>query len=249
AAQRRVHQRARSRAVGSVPWPAALGTPPWTAAREARFPGVRYRSVPLDDAADGARHLLAAAHGATLAGVPVPLYTGGDLGHGLTTAVPRHVVLALPAEGTGRGLDGGGRRALDVYEPSSATVRQVALEDLVGRQGPRPALGGWSHVCWVLLPERIAPVGADVHTGTTHPNRRRDMSIGADTGPVQDPEEHEPTPDTVADPEDYDPQLEVEDPVREADPADVAEQTLELPDDDEAPEGELGAGAPDDEPA
>ncbi|MFD1504391.1 hypothetical protein FE374_04915 [Georgenia yuyongxinii] len=160
AAQRHVRTRTSAAALGPAPWPGSLGTPPWTAAREARFPGVRYRSVPLADTTARARTLLTSVHGATLAGVPVPLYTGGDLGRGLTTAVPRHVVLAVPppAAAAHRGHDDAGRPVLHLYDPASGRVYPVLLDELLDREGPHPALGGWSHVVWVVLPE---PVHAD----------------------------------------------------------------------------------------
>ncbi|WP_226925522.1 hypothetical protein, partial [Georgenia thermotolerans] len=158
AAQHHLKRRTGARALGPAPWPARLGTPPWTAAREARFPGVRYRSVPLDDASTRAAALLTSVHRATLAGVPVPLYTGGDVRRGLATAVPRHVVLAVPppAAAAHRGHDDAGRPALHLYEPAGGRVHEVPVADLLGRTEPHPALGGWTHVVWVVLPE---PVG------------------------------------------------------------------------------------------
>jgi len=157
AAQRHVKWRTGARALGPLRWPAALGTPPWTAAREARFPGVRYRGVPVDDASPAAATLLARVHGATLAGIPVPLYTGGDLGRGLAGAVPRHVVLAVPppSDVPHRGRDQAGEPVLHLYDPSDGRVHQVLLADLLGRTSPHPALGGWTHVVWILLPSSV----------------------------------------------------------------------------------------------
>lgn len=174
AAQRHLHARTTARALGPLPWPRALGTPPWTAARAARFPGVRYRSVPVDDAAPAAAHLLASVHAATLAGVPVPLYTGGDLAQGLAAAVPRHVVLAAPppADLPHRGYDDDGARVLHLFEPSSGTVRQVRVAELLGRTEPHPALGRWTHVCWVLLPHPVADAAGAGQTGGNRRTRR-----------------------------------------------------------------------------
>ncbi|WP_447925584.1 hypothetical protein [Georgenia muralis] len=153
AAQVRIKERTSARALGKLSWPASYGTPPWTAAREARFPGVRYRGRPLDDTSARAAVLLARAHAATVAGIPVPLYTGGDLGGGPATAVPRHVVLAVPPPpGPGRGHDEHGRPVLHLYEPSSARVYRVLVAELLGRTEPSRALGGWTHVSWVVLP-------------------------------------------------------------------------------------------------
>lgn len=53
-----------------------------------------------------------------------------------------------------------------------------------------------------------------------------------------DPDEYTPGPDSVTAPEEYEPEVTVDDPFREANPADVAEQAIELPDDDGDPEGD-----------
>ncbi|MFC4554279.1 hypothetical protein [Georgenia faecalis] len=149
AAQHRVKEATARRALGPLPWPRALGTPPWTAARAARFPGVRYRVRPVDDGAAGVHGVLAAVLHATRRGLPVPLYTGGDARSGLGAAVPRHVVLAVPPPPEARHRDSA---VLDVYEPSGGAVHRVPLAALVGRTRPHPALGGWTHVCVALLP-------------------------------------------------------------------------------------------------
>ncbi|WP_298459446.1 hypothetical protein [uncultured Cellulomonas sp.] len=148
--QRALQGASTRRALGPVGWPRALGTPPWGAARVARWPGVRFRAHLLDDT-DGP-HLDAAldrADAALAAGVPVPLFTGGDLGTGLTTAVPRHVVLLVPGV---RPTDDGTHPGYAVLEPGQGRVHRVGRDRLAAPGGPHPALGGWSHVCWVLLP-------------------------------------------------------------------------------------------------
>ncbi|MGC5629407.1 hypothetical protein ACPYO6_14330 [Georgenia sp. Z1344] len=154
AAQRLVKAATSHRALGVADWPDSLGTPPWAAAREARFPGVRYRWTPVDDRSERAAHVLAAVHSATLAGLPVPLYTSGDLGGGLGKAVPRHVVLARPAQdrGSGPGLDASGAPALTIYDPSRGLDHLVPVADLLARSTPLKALGSWSHVVIALLP-------------------------------------------------------------------------------------------------
>ncbi len=144
--QTAVHRRSTARAVaGLLPWPRSLGTPPWGAARVARFPGVAYRSVPVDDTRpDEVDDLLARVDAALDRGVPVPLYAGGDTRDGLAAALPRHVVLAV-----GREEDG-----YRVYEPGAGAVLPVAREALRHPTGPQPALGGWTHLAWALLPVR-----------------------------------------------------------------------------------------------
>jgi hypothetical protein len=143
--------RSNSRAVlGRLRWPQALGTPPWGAARVARFPDVTYRSVLVDDnRSDEVAVVLARAARALDRGVPVPLYAGGDLAMGLATAIPRHVVLL-----TARTADG-----FTVYEPSTGRLLPLTTEEVTNQGGSVPALGGWSHVCWALLPVRPTPVG------------------------------------------------------------------------------------------
>lgn len=141
--QRDYRQRGQKRGIGPFPWPAALGIPPWTLAREARFPGVTYRPVPVDDATVKGRNVLAAVWNATRAGIPVPLYTGGNMSGGLARAVPRHVILAVPH---------GNEASLRLFDPGSGALYTVPLADLAGRTTPHPALGNWTHIVWALLP-------------------------------------------------------------------------------------------------
>jgi hypothetical protein len=162
ALQRLLKARTSRAALGPLPWPGGLGTPPWTAARDARHADVRYthRIVPGDGEQDP---VLAIALRAAAAGVPVPLYTGGDLGTGWRTAVPRHVVLLARVgapSGDGRGADPFAGRWCSVYEPSSGSLHTLRVEDLVRgaaagaepAKGVRRALGGWPRVDWALLP-------------------------------------------------------------------------------------------------
>lgn len=154
-AQRAMLRATARRALGPFPWPVAFGTPPWTAARHARFPGVRYVQRPVDDGDRAAMdRILAAIRAATARGVPVPLFTGGDPAHGLETAVPRHVVLAVPGGGSS-GLPGawaGDAGDLSIYEPTTGRVHRVPPTALVARREAHPALGHWPHVVWALLP-------------------------------------------------------------------------------------------------
>ena len=142
ALQRVLKRRATSIAGAGVPWPGALGTPPWGLARTARFPGVAYRHHPVDDADAGhLREVLDRIGAAAARGIPVPLYSGGDTSRGLATAVPRHVVLAV----------GSTPRGLRIWEPGEGRAHTVSRADLA-RGEPRRALGGWSRVVWVVLP-------------------------------------------------------------------------------------------------
>lgn len=146
AVQLALHHRSTARAVaGLLPWPRALGTPPWGAARTARFPGVRYRSVMVADTrADEVAAVLARLDDALDHGVPVPLYSGGDLRGGASAALPRHVVLAV-----GRTPDG-----YRVYEPGAGAVLPLPRAVLLHPDGPVPALGHWTHLTWAVLPVR-----------------------------------------------------------------------------------------------
>lgn len=141
-----IHDRIRRRAVGPLSWPKQYGSPPWTLAREARFPGVEYIARAVDDRTDRGRAILNAVWHANAVGIPVPLYTGGNIGQGIDRAIPRHVVLAVPPAGHSR------ERRLRIYEPSSGMLHDVALDDLHGRTSPHRALGNWTHVVWAVMP-------------------------------------------------------------------------------------------------
>ena len=142
ALQRVLKRRATSIAGAGVPWPGALGTPPWGLARTARFPGVTYRHHPVDDADAGhLREVLDRIAAAAVRGVPVPLYSGGDTRRGLASAVPRHVVLVV----------GSTARGLRIWEPGEGRCHTVSRADLARRE-PHRALGRWSRVVWVVLP-------------------------------------------------------------------------------------------------
>lgn len=139
ALQKVLHRRSNAGALGPIPWPQSLGTPPWGLARVARYPGVRFGHTMVDDTdrlelAD----VLATVSGWVSRGVPVPLYAGGDSDTGLQATVPRHVVLAVGVRPEG----------LEVFEPSAGRLR---LLEHAG-SGPRAALGGWSHLVWAVLP-------------------------------------------------------------------------------------------------
>lgn len=132
------------RALGPLRWPPSLGTPPWGAARALRFDGVRFRAEMVDDAdREGTALQLARAAGALAAGLPVPLYTGGDLGGGLSHAVPRHVVLLTGFSSPDR---------FSVYEPGHGLSTAISRSEILARGGPHRALGGWSHAAWIVLP-------------------------------------------------------------------------------------------------
>jgi hypothetical protein len=176
AALQRAVKRASTRgALGPLPWPGALGTPPWGAARTARFPGAAYTSVLVDDTDRG--HLAAVldrADAALAAGVPVPLYTGGDLATGPATAVPRHVVLLVPPRSDRPTRHGEDHPAYTVYEPAGGRLHAVTRGQLLAPSGPREALGRWAHVCWAVLPVAQPP-------GAVRPTAVRPAAVGPAT--------------------------------------------------------------------
>ncbi len=141
--QRVVKHRTNRGSVLGLPWPASLGTPPWGAAREARFLGAPFRQRLLDDTDTSDLAAVLEEIGRALdAGVPVPLYAGGDSTRGWATALPRHVVLAVE-----RRPDG-----LLLWEPSTGKLLPVRTADLLHAGRPLAALGGWSHLMWAVLP-------------------------------------------------------------------------------------------------
>lgn len=146
AAERAVHDLARSGGLGPLPWPRALGTPPWGAAAALRFRDVELTHTPVNDRdVARTRRVLEVVRASTDLGICLPLYTGGDASNGLAAAFPRHVVLAVPAPRAPAG-------ELRIFEPSRGRTYAVATEALLARSRPHAALGGWSHVCWALLP-------------------------------------------------------------------------------------------------
>jgi len=147
AMQRDLHASVCRRAIGPFPWPRRFGSPPWALAREARFPNVRYSARAVDDRTANGKALLNAVWHANAAGIPVPLYTGGNVGEGYDRAVPRHVVLAVPPAEPSAGLL--------IYEPGSGHLYEVAIDDLVNRTSAHRALGGWTHVVWAIMPSPV----------------------------------------------------------------------------------------------
>lgn len=112
------------------PWPRALGTPPWAAARQLAWTAqAAYR---IEQVRWSRRGGLASLHGAVATGLPVALYVG-------TPTLPRHVVLALPAP------DG----RLRAWEPSSGRTARVDHDAFVA--GRLRGLG-WPVPWFVVAP-------------------------------------------------------------------------------------------------
>ncbi|GAB4063411.1 hypothetical protein GCM10028777_06440 [Angustibacter speluncae] len=121
-----------------LPWPIALGTPPW-GLRDAlddlgRARGVRFEVTRVDGTRAGeVDAALARVDAAVARGIPVPVYVG----NGLT---PRHVVLAV-ASGPGW---------VDVYDPGHGGRSRVEREAL--RSG-RARVSGWD-LLWAVVGPR-----------------------------------------------------------------------------------------------
>ena len=120
----------------SLPWPRALGTPPWGARRElelgAARRGTRYT---IDVLRTDHRSELVAAFDTLVdvvaEGEPALLYVGNTLS-------PRHVVLVLPGDGD---------HMLDVYDPGTGLVDHLRRDTVVER---RLHLSGWD-VPWMSV--------------------------------------------------------------------------------------------------
>lgn len=151
AAERDVHRRTNA-LIGpggflQLPWPRALGTPPWGARREleagAAARGSRYRNRWVRPSARRVAEGLTRLADSVGDGTPGLVFVGNRW-------LPRHVVLVI-----GSAFEIGAAeitRTLTVYEPSSGRVLNVPVADLVDR---RTALAGWAFT-WAV----IAPIGA-----------------------------------------------------------------------------------------
>jgi len=113
-----------------VPWPPALGTPPWAVASALQgIEGVAYRARIVRWSASSAYAVVVTA----LATHPVALYIGSSL-------MPRHVVLAVSAGASG----------LSVYDPASGALVTVTQEAFAGSS---LRVAGWD-VPWFVVAAR-----------------------------------------------------------------------------------------------
>lgn len=123
----------------SIPWPHAVGTPPWGAKRELEYaaarPGAAYamRFVRL-----GSSDALRDAHRdlgrLVREGLPALLYIGNAW-------LPRHVTLVLPGDGDA---------LLDVYDPATGSVTELAADRFASRT---LGIAGWN-VPWIAVQPR-----------------------------------------------------------------------------------------------
>lgn len=115
-----------------LPWPRALGTPPWAVAHQmsgsSGISGARYST----------RVVLPGRRPATLAGIRdavsaghvVPLFVGNRW-------LPRHVVLVLDDD-------------LNCYDPASGRLIQMVEQSFLRA---RLSISGWSHPWFAVLPD------------------------------------------------------------------------------------------------
>jgi hypothetical protein len=113
-----------------LPWPRALGTPPWAVARAmSSFAGVPYSStlVPFHSRAKLFSRLSAA-----VGTRPAPLFVGDW--------IPRHVVLAVAPTDDG----------VQVYNPAHGNVSEMTRADFGA--GKLTTFGRWTRPWFVVLP-------------------------------------------------------------------------------------------------
>ena len=177
--QVRIQRAMNARGLGVLPWPKALGSTPWSVARQMTeivrtcTPGGgrrRYTVRWVSDHGPAWGSEVASIREVLAGGLPVILVTGGplvldDVAEGeptvgsrlrtslaRTPAVPRHYVLALPWQAIEQ--DDPGEGSAHIYEPSSGSVRPLDLTAVRDphRPGPRE-LGGWPRILAIIAPE------------------------------------------------------------------------------------------------
>jgi hypothetical protein len=115
-----------------LPWPRALGTPPWAVAHAMQsYAGVPYRTRVVRLGSRDA--VFSAVVAALAAGRPCPLYVG-------STWLPRHVVLAVEPSPQG----------VLVYNPGRGSINELTRESFVA--GALKIFGRWTHPWFVVLP-------------------------------------------------------------------------------------------------
>lgn len=131
----------------NLPWPHALGTPPWGAKKELEH-GAAGKDAAYAMRLVGFRSgkALREAHrvlvGRVREGLPALLYIGDRW-------MPRHVTLVLPGDGpAGDAHNGAG--VLDVYDPATGSVTGLNPDHFATRT---LALAGWN-VPWITVHPR-----------------------------------------------------------------------------------------------
>ncbi len=118
-----------------LPWPSALGTPPWAVARAMQsFSGLAYRTRVVRFGARDAD--FAALVSALTGGRPCPLYVG-------STWLPRHVVLAVEPSADG----------VRVYNPGRGSIDELTRSSFLA--GELTIFGRWRHPWFAVLPGTV----------------------------------------------------------------------------------------------
>jgi hypothetical protein len=129
-----LHRQVTSVSGSRIPWPRALGTPPWAVARAmSTYAGVPYSTtvVPFHDR----KKLVGRMQAAVAAGHPVPFYIGSRW-------LPRHVVLAVADLPDG----------VTVYNPAHGTLVPMSASDFEAAK--LTTLGSWTKPWFVILPDK-----------------------------------------------------------------------------------------------
>jgi hypothetical protein len=132
----------------NLPWPHAVGTPPWGAKKELESSqlGMTGADYTMRVLGLGSATALREAHrilvGLVREGLPALLYVGN-------TWMPRHVTLVLPGDrqGAGGSKDVG---VLDVYDPATGSVTGLDPDRFATR---KLAIAGWN-VPWITVQPR-----------------------------------------------------------------------------------------------
>jgi hypothetical protein len=124
----------------TLPWPRALGTPPWGARAELeRVVGRSHGPYAVRLVRFGSPATLLAAYRGLVSsvaqGAPALLYVGDEW-------LPRHVTLVLPGEGDG---------AESLYDPATGTVARLDPDAFAGR---RLGVAGWDVPWFLVCPRR-----------------------------------------------------------------------------------------------
>jgi hypothetical protein len=116
-----------------LPWPRALGTPPWAAARAmTMLSGVAYRSQVVRFSSRSSA--FASVVAAVTVGRPCPLYVGD-------TWLPRHVVLAAAPSPDG----------VQVYNPGRGSIDDLSRSSFLA--GDLTIFGRWDRPWFAVLPQ------------------------------------------------------------------------------------------------
>lgn len=149
----------------NVPWPRALGTPPWGALKELEFGasrrGTRYELTLMRPRTSGGLRRAHERLGEVVVdGEPALLYLGSAL-------LPRHVVLVLP----------GGGGSLNVYDPASGLVGGLDRGRFAARE---LRLSGWDVPWLTVQPDGARRVQAfGFSTGVSTASRTSGVSASA----------------------------------------------------------------------